>query len=173
MFARADILSVSDHALPRIPAEELEDGNIRNPLEALLYKRLAYFRVFPIRNFRRKRIEHTIRQTVDLEAFNRRNDKRLAVQEGRQFRRPIGPVAEQLRTLAEDGQLYILSGYNIQLGAVGRPDGGQRKSRDNDKQLLFHYLITSLLGHILTTGPSRVPVPSAPCALTSSRRSPR
>ena len=75
MFARADILSVRDHALPRILAEELEDGNIRNPLEALLHKRLAYFRVFPVRDFRRKRIESPIRQTVDLEAVNRRNDK--------------------------------------------------------------------------------------------------
>ena len=75
MFARADILSIRDHALPRILAEELEDGNIRNPLEALLHKRLAYFRVFPVRNFRRKRIESPIRQAVDLEAVNRRNDK--------------------------------------------------------------------------------------------------
>ena len=150
MFARADILAVRDHALPRILAEELEDGNIRNPLEALLHKRLAYFRVFPVRDFRRKRIESPICQAVDLEAVNRRNDKRLAVQEGGQFRRPIGPVAEQLRALAEYGQLDVMSGYNTQFGAGGSPGGGQRKARNNDKQLLFHFdylttRITSLL----------------------------
>ena len=144
MFARADILPVRDHALPWILAEELEDGNVRNTLEALLHKRLAYFRVFMVRGFRGKRIEPAIRQAVDLESFNRRDDKGLAVQKGRQFRRPIGPVAEQLRALAENGQLDILSCHKIQLGAVSRPGGSQRKTRDNAKQLLFHFLITSL-----------------------------
>ena len=132
MLARADILPVRDHAFPRFRAEELEDGNVRNPLEPLLHKRLAYFRVFPERDFRRKRIEPPIRQAVDLETLNRRNDKGLAVQKGRQFRCPIGPVAEQLRALAENGQLDILSRHKIQLGAIGRPSGGQRKARDND-----------------------------------------
>ena len=132
MLARADILPVRDHALPRFRAEKLEDGNIRYPLEPLLHKRLANFRIFSVRDFRRKRIEPPIRQAVDLETLNRRHDKGLAVQERRQFRRPIGPVAEQLRSLVENGQLDILSRHKIQLGAIGRPSGGQRKARDND-----------------------------------------
>ena len=85
MLARADIPPERDHALPRFRAEELEDGNVRNPLEPLLHKRLAYFRIFMVRSFRRKRIESPVRQAVDLEAVNRRNDKGLAVQERRQF----------------------------------------------------------------------------------------
>ena len=132
MLARADILPVRNHALPWILAEELEDGNVRNPLEPLLHKRLAYFRVFMVRGFWRKRIELPTRQAVDLESFNRCNDKGLAVQKGRQPRRPIGPVAEQLRALAENGQLHILSRHKAQLGAFSRPSGGQRKARDND-----------------------------------------
>ena len=79
MFARADIPSQRDHTLPRIRAEELEDGNVRNPLETLLHKRLGYVHVFMVRCFRRKRIESPIRQAVDLEAVNRRNNKGLAV----------------------------------------------------------------------------------------------